>query len=416
MGLVQISSAQKATSTAPGGAVRHLFSITLVDKFFLIGAVAGLFGSIGLGAYLWLLRSGLVPLDLYYHPMRHTHAVLQFYLFFTPFILGFLLQSAPKLLETREPLPTFTRLAFPGTVVAAFALLVAPSSIVGPAIVALCAWGLALALVPAIQRADWAARLRFGFFTVLGLAALGSGPFFNLTSPHAAILLFWFGIVPIIFATGQQFLSGLLSGTRPTAPASLRTLTTFLISGFLLSSDIAGKEVLASILVTLTFLSFLHSTKAWNALKHLPSPIAFAFATAHLWALAGGVLLAFGPEYADSVVHIWGIGYAVTLILAISLRIIAWVTDVTLISDWLVTLLLLLWQVVAILRGFQAVIRYPNGLVWIGTGCAAAVMCVWALTIAISVLSMLVSRLRSARQRRRNLNQYSTNTTGASYD
>ena len=129
MALIQISKNNK--ERAPDSRVKHPFSIVLIDKFFLLGAIAGLFGSLILGIYVWLMRSGLVLPDVRYHSLRSFHATMQFYLFLTPFILGFLLQSGSKLLELEKPLPRMTGIILPLTITGAIFMLFYPQFAVG---------------------------------------------------------------------------------------------------------------------------------------------------------------------------------------------------------------------------------------------------------------------------------------------
>ena len=399
MSLVQVSKRDHTQPPVPS-AIAKMLSFVLIDKFFLLGAAAGLFGSIGLGSYLWLIRSGLVEVDtsvFAVRSLRELHAMMQFYLFFTPFILGFLLQSSAKLFESRIPLPRAVRLALPGTVTAAIALILWPASPLAPVIISACIWGVALAMVPHLIAAPWPIRLRFGLFAILGLLSLGIGPFTKIELPTTSLLVFWMGIVPIIFATAQQFIAGVLEGRRPTAKESLLTLLLLIVTGITLGQRDEGalQSSLSAVLALLTFLVFIYSTNATIALRRLNNSFGAAFVFAHIWACVGALLLAAGPLQADSVLHLWGIGYAVTLIIAVSMRLIAWITEVKLLSENSTIALLTAWQIVPALRGFQTVVPYSPTLVWIGVGVGALVLAIWAGTIAISVFSMLRSQYRA---------------------
>ncbi|MBN8548213.1 MAG: NnrS family protein [Deltaproteobacteria bacterium] len=401
MSLVKISKPH-----SQGRAVSCKFSSMLpvitIDKFFLIGALAGFFGSITLGAYVWLIRSGLLPVSTRYHSMRELHAVMQFYLFLTPFILGFLIQSAQKLFETQITLPRAAQLALPATILAAIAILLAPGSILVSAILAASIWGVAACLALLFLHATWPVRLRFGGFAIFGLFSLGAGAFFDLGIPGHALKLFWLGVVPIILATAQQFIKGLLGGRQPAPLASIVTIGLFLGTALalLLPEESQSASPVATILALLTFIVFLFSTCRPATFQHLRSPIGVAFACAHIWALLGAVILSQGSAYADSVLHIWGIGYAVTLILGVSMRIIPWIIETQPISSSIQIVLLLTWQVVPIVRGLQPFYPFPRIAVWIASICALAALAVWAAAIVSSVVAVVSRQFKAKREAR----------------
>lgn len=401
MTVVKISK-RAAIADATPSPIRRILTFTLVDKFFLIGAVAGLCSSLWLGAYVWLMRSGVVTIRPTYESMRGLHAFLQFYLFFTPFILGFLVQSAPKLFESQEPLPALVRFALPVVVFGALAKIFFPSELVPSLAIAGGLWSVAVSFVFPFSRAPWSARLRFGVFALVSLLSLGAGAFLDLGVPVHGVVLFWFGIVAIIFATGQQFIAGALQGVHPPPRWSLVTLALFGGTGVsLLSGWIEGATpVFSAVLAVLSFASFLYSTRARVILSRGKEPLGFAFLSAHLWAFAGACMLARGPIAADAIIHLWGVGYAATLIIAISLRLIAWITEVALLSDRMVMAILVAWQFVPFVRGFELILALPTNLIVVATAVSAIVLFVWVGTIGYSVVGMVrrqMKVLRSAR-------------------
>lgn len=383
MALVSITTKKKVgPSSCP---FRNGFSVALLDKFFLVGSIAGLFGSVGLGAFVWLQRSGLLGIAPNYQSMRSLHATMQFYLFLTPFILGFFIQSAPKLFGSQKPLHPAVQLSLPGTIGAAIVLAISPGSYLASTILALCCGGLAASILPAFAAASREIQLRLGILCLIGLGSLGIGAFSDLGNPVTSLLLFWFGIVAIILATAQQFIAGVLGGSYPSTKSSTLTLILFLVTGTVLLISRGGNS-LSSALALATFINFLHSTGAHRMFGRIGrDPLALAFTTAHFWALAGSALLAFGTIQTDSVLHIWGIGYAMTLTMAISLRLISWMSHTAALSDRWIMILLALWQTVPFVRGLQGLYPFPSYAVLLSFTCACFVLICWTGAICKSV-------------------------------
>lgn len=411
--LVKISKPAADSPPAACHLSRMLPAVT-IDKFFLVGALAGFFGSIMLGAYVWLMRSGLLPANPHYHSLRSLHAFMQFYLFMTPFILGFLIQSAQKLCESQRPLAPAARLALPATVLAAAALLIAPETPLAPYLLAMSIWGVAACMIPLLLAAPLPILLRFGAFAVFGLTCLGAGVFFDLGQAPHALTLFWLGIVPIIFATAQQFIAGVLGGARPSSGASSIMIVLYSAAALAIVSNDGSQasSSCAAFLATTTLIAFLTATRAWKIFLHLREPIGFAFTFAHMWALGGALLLWLGPAQADSVLHVWGIGYALTLIIGVSLRLIGWITDTQPMNERTQVLLLATWQIVPLVRGLQAVLPFPRFAIWLSSACAVAVLAAWAASIATSVYGVVSEQARIKREARLRFRQ-TTNISSA---
>ena len=408
MSLVQISKSSTATQTRSCHLSRMLPAVT-IDKFFLLGALAGFFGSIILGAYVWLMRSGLLPANPQYHSLRSLHAFMQFYLFLTPFILGFLIQSAQKLFESRRPLPQAVRMALPATVLAAVALAIGPQTPLAAYLLAGSIWGVAACMIRLLILSSLPVLLRFGVLAVFGLTCRGEGVFFDLGIATQAVTLFWLGIVPIILATAQQFVVGVFGGTRPSPRASLLVLALYSTAAWVIASNDGSpaSSSYAAIFAVATLLTFLFATRAWSIYRRINEPIGVAFAFAHLWAISGAILLWQGPALSDSVLHVWGIGYALTLIIGISLRLIGWITDTQPMSNRTQIVLLAAWQVVPLVRGLQALLPFPHFAVWLSSACAVGVLGSWAAALITSVYSVVSEQLRIMRETRSKFRQIS---------
>ncbi|MCO6432051.1 MAG: NnrS family protein [Deltaproteobacteria bacterium] len=393
MSLIQISKKDAGGGVSP---LRQVLSITVIDKFFLIGAAAGLFGSLVLGIYVWFMRAGIFTVDGRYHSIRWLHAFTQFYLFMTPFILGFLIQSAPKLFETGKALPKAVHLILPVTICAAVISLLAPDMILGPVLISICCWGLALGFLPNFLSSAAIVKLRFGTPVIVGLLSLGAGVFLDLGVPINALLLFWQGIVSIILATGQQFLAGVLGGRRATPKACGSMLVLFAACAAAIvgiKNGWEGFDKAAAILASLTLLTFLYSTAAWSLLTRLKQPLALAFFYAHIWALIGAAML-WNTWNADAALHAWGIGFAFTLIIGVSLRLIEWLTDKSPLAGPAALILLSLWQFVASVRTFDSLYGFSHEVLWIGASAALIVLASWASSLATCAFPLIYKQAK----------------------
>ena len=78
---------------------------TLIEKFFLVGGLASFIGGAIIGAHLWLMLNGQMKIAVNYAELRTLHSLMQTYLFFGLFILGFLLQTAPRILKVPDRAP-----------------------------------------------------------------------------------------------------------------------------------------------------------------------------------------------------------------------------------------------------------------------------------------------------------------------
>lgn len=396
--LISISSKRKLKEKHPSP-FRRLFSMLLIDKFFIFGALCGCLGSVGLGVYLWLMRSGVFEISLQFIEWKEMHSKVQFYLFFVPFILGFLVQSASKLLEVETKITHWVRLSLPLVVLSAVSLFIAPEAIIFKILISMACWLTMLSIFRLMLGASWDARFRFGCFVIIGLFCLGVGPYMALGNPLNAVTLLWLGIVSIILGTAQQFIVGVIGGIRPNIKLTILYLFAFILCGFCLALIGQGHlffSYAASILSLLTLLTSIYATKGWRAVFKLNESLPLAFVLAHLWALIGSMMLMSLPESADTVLHIWALGYATTLIIGISLRLISWVTETDPVNERALITVLLVWQMFVIARGFYLYFLFSPTVVILMSLCAAGVLTFWVVAIMQRIFFMFKSRLVSS--------------------
>lgn len=326
-----------------------------IETFFAFGALAAVAG-VGLGAYLWLVLNGEAALTPAYLTLRRAHVYVQLFLFFGAFVLGFLLQAAPRLLQVpRRPVrhsPALLLLLLAGTASAVTdpaavwprSLLAAPP--------ALLAWQVA----PLVIAARPELRERFGAWIASALIASAAAAFLEIERPVDGLCYFWLATVPASLGTEQQFLAAFCGGRYPNRRQALLLFAGYLaVAGALLYGRHGGAGPsfrLAGGLAGLQLAAYAAWTGMANAFKRSgSSPLALALSLGTVWALVGAALLAAGGDaYADLALHAWAIGWMFPLILAISAQVLRSAGAGFALGDGAVWCLILLWQIVPLGR------------------------------------------------------------------
>lgn len=347
---------------------RPFLGLSIVHKFFFLGGIAGFLGTSWLGVHLWMMLNGKIPIPANYHNLRTIHAVVQLYGFLGLFIAGFLLQAAPKIFRLKPSPSKVASIALVPTFMALGLMTVAPHS---PWISVLLAitWSIVTwTIIRLIVKADQIDLIRAGIPTTIGSCSFLLGVLLDWSHPLDALLLFWCGVFPIIFASSQQFLFAFLGGKRLEGKAAYFFLASLLMSiaaiclyRFLRASDLLWN--IYALFAFLTFFIFFGATNlifvCWKRILH---PIGFAFTAMMAWGIAGALTLFRGPGYADYSLHIWATGVAVTLIMATSSRIIGLLTGGRALNDASFVFVLAIWQIVPFGRGGFFVL--PSVISW----------------------------------------------------
>lgn len=391
MALVSISKKRPDDSAINSCPFRRMFSIVVLDKFFLLGICAALLGSLALGVPLWLMRDGVIAFHPYYSWGRETHALIQFYLFLLPFILGFYIQSTPKLFETGAPMPTWVGLSLPGTFLTAVCIIALPGWLVGKLLISANCLLVLAAVLTQLGKTNLSICLRMGFLSVIGLLALATGPYWGFSSPVSSLLLMWLGIISIILATSQQFIAGVLGGKRASSLQNAITLTLFVLAALSLKMQVF---LGAALLATATFVNFWHSTGFYAALRRWREPFVLGFLGASLWAIVGTLLIAQSATQADAPLHALALGYAVTLILVVSLRLTSWLTNYPELGAAKTIGILSLWHFFVIGRVFDGALQFNAQLVMATSICGALALLTWAWTLLSQVLGTIRTQVR----------------------
>ncbi len=389
MALIQISG-KRSTETP----LRTEAAITS-DKLFSLGMVAALIGSILVGAYLWLGLNNQIPLSAHHLSLRLLHAKLQIHFFLGAFILGFLLQGAPRILESRRPQLSGARYIFPMLLIALVVRLCG-LEILSDVLTAVTYFGALVCLSPVFLSSSAEKLFAIAAPSALGLLVLSIGVFFEVSSPTSGLALFWCGIMPVIFGVGQQFIYGILGASLLKGRKLLAVAIVWFIGAVaLLVEQSTVSWLIFAASAFSTFALYIAFTQMLCGLRKKESFVR-GFIFAWIWGLLGGLLALSGPHTSDSVLHLWGAGLAMTLIFVVSSRVVSHVTYEEVLPNKLFYPLIGLWQLVPLGRGFRHYLGIPNEGAWIVALISCAVLLVWIGRIMRSLVIMIM-RLRTAR-------------------
>jgi len=375
--LVKISSAKTRPSVWWRG--------PLADKFFLVGLLAGIYGITYLGVHLLLIRDGQMDPGGSYPTQRHMHAVIQIFLFFGSFIVGFILQALPKLLERPGTIsPGNLLLLLP----LCLGVMLAPFSSVGLLSAAflcltfLVVLGNVLRLMVDAPLKVWLGK---GIFLVAALVSWCLAPFMDLGNPLNSLLILWVSILGVVFSSSKHFIAVVLGGRTESALFDPLSLLFFLCAACGLATYSWGAYetgwIIFAYSALLTLVFFVVGTGLIGSFfRAKPGAIYLALAFGFSWAVVGAVTALAGPHRADSVLHIWATGWASTLVLAVAPRMTGVLSGQEVISSRLLIAVLLIWQIVPLGRGFD----YSLGTYtsWIVGSASSLAFIVWAIFLA----------------------------------
>jgi hypothetical protein len=364
----------------------------VADKFFAVGALFGFVGTAGYGLYLWLALNNILPLGLNYPELRYAHAVVQIYLFFGVFVLGFVSQAGGKMLGADLRFGKRPLLLLPVYVVGAFGIL------------AHLSWGTYLVSAIFSLYAIYVAWSCFGTSTrpqqailaVAGLSVLAISPFLSLHSPISALLILWGGFGTMIFAAGGQFIQAFLGGRNLGGRGGYLFVLLHLGSiAVLLLSPTSGLYYgcILSLAALVVYLMVTDARK-WFA-SFYPNPLGLAFVCGYSWAIAAWVLqILTGYASADLTVHILATGWAAPLIFAVSAQVIGFLTGRdSLMPRRLWWWLLCSWQLVPFGRGTFQLFGLPSWFSIIVAIVSLSVLIAWTGSLCRAEWKML--RLQS---------------------
>ncbi len=343
----------------PASFGEKIYQAPIADKFFLSAVACGLFGMLYLGMHLWLMLTGHMRVWQSVHAARLLHASVQLYLFFGAIILGFIFQAAPKLLQVPRQISRAGTLLLVPLVGGVGSTHIFPGSGIGPILVFFAFAMAFLLLYPLLRTSRRESLLGMGVFFVISLGSFAASVFLNPEDKLQALLIFWTAVASAIFGASQQFMAGFLGGRRLTAAEGVACAVCVLAGAMGLGAHIrSGNGTgwgLFSACSVLSVVYFLVATRPSRPMQQVRlEPLHIAFLCAWGWAFLGGLLLLYGPEMADSVLHMWATGWGVTLIMAIMPRIIGFLGGRDVFRRRSLITVLLLWQSVPFARSLVA--------------------------------------------------------------
>lgn len=372
----------------------------VVDKFFLTAYLAGLIGIAYLGIHLWMILNGLIPARASYLFMRQAHAEIQIFLFLGLFILGFMFQASPKLFGVPRTTSRWC-LTVPALLLLGVALRLWP--IIDGADYVLLTAAMAAAAVflsPVVGGPGMCLSDPLRGLAAISLVGAVVSPWIDIGEPVGALLVFWWAWGGFLFIGCQQFISGMLEGRKLAGRPGQFVAGLYLVSCIALAVaawgpvrwGIAGTVFGALSLVVL--LSFLWAAGAVGGLKkNWRSILGITFLLSFAWALAGSLMLLRGAVYVDLALHAWALGWATTLLVPISLRILSFLGEEPQPDARLVVSLVLLWQLVPLGRTLGHMLT-PQ-MAWV-VGIAASIVYIFWGAALLPRISKILRRQFSA--------------------
>ena len=358
------------------------------DNFFSLGILAAIVGTCLLGTYLWLARTGQVRLPGNYLALRSAHAYLQLYGFIGSFIIAFLLQAGRMVFGVQVAPRSGTKFVF-----FVFALGIVLTTFVnsnfGPALLSLCFLSTIWLLGPLLRSAPAQVQRSVGAPCVAGLVGFAISALGPVDTATYSIVAFWSSVVPVAMSVAQQIMRNLFNTKMLSGISLLAVYGCWIISvglgwSCIMRTSDSGEWILfAAAVVTTTFL-FVALTGAYRTIL-ARDEYAIGFVLAWSWLMLGALGLLYGPGYADYALHLWGAGFAMTLILNVSTRVVGSITNSTVFPGKVFQALILLWQLVPLGRGFGGISPTLHASSWITTFVALVVVVGWASGLAYAV-------------------------------
>ncbi len=392
---------QLGSKTSPRPPQRRIFDL-LVDKFFVLGALSVFIGGVVLGAHLWLMLNGQMPIAPNYAALRSLHALVQTYLFFGLFILGFLLQTAPKILKVHVQAHPLCLAYIPVLCVGIYLQLRFPAELLGPGLIAFPFLATLVFFVSLSRHGAPAFRENYAWWVILGLAGLSLSPFYSVERPEHAQLFVWSGVVPVTFAAGQQFLKAFLGGTRLEAGKNRFLFCLYLVALitllFAIERESENAWRAAGALLFAVMVLFICWTGGTQALRKLwRDPLAFGFISGYFWALLATFSLALvGAKMLDGSFHLLAVGWLTPLIIAVSSQVLRAIGGQFLLPPRAIIILLVLWQLVPLGRGMKSILPIPSFFSQIIIVVMTIVLGPWLLAVSLSALRIARRELKQA--------------------
>lgn len=368
----------------------------IADKFFALGAIFAVVGTLMFGLYLWLVLNSILPLEGSYTALRRAHAIIQVYLFFGLFILGFISQAGSKMLGAKLDFAAKPLIFLPLYIIGSLGMMFSMhwAALLVSAIFAGYASRIAYVCIRGCERPIQAA------LSTLGLSVLAAAPFLSVENQYSALLVAWGGFGSLIFAASAQFIAAFLNGKPLQGRLGLLFVFLHAANVLLLMLGPALDSKYTALLALLELAVYLYATTFTRWFSSAgTNALSLAFVFGYIWSIvAWGIVLLGNYTAPDLTMHILVIGWAAPLIFAVSTQVVAFMTGRdTLLPKRLWWSLLLLWQVVPLGRGAFHTLGLPTWFSLLVAGASITVLLSWAAAICSAEWSML--RLQATLQK-----------------
>jgi len=195
-----------------------------------------------------------------------------------------------------------------------------------------------------------------------------------------------------------QFIAGVLGGSKLELRECRIVSVLFALTGLtILNLTVMDSSLLWGVFSALsvaTFAAYLYFTKIFRVVLQgeVFKPFAIGFLISWVWAFVGALLAAEGAGAADAALHAWGIGFATTMIIAVSSRVIGYVTMVEVIPEKLFLGVLAIWQLVPIGRSLRHIFSLPPFFSWLVVASTVLVLGAWLAGIARAIKTMIMRK------------------------
>jgi len=331
--------------------------IPVFHRFWGAAMLAGLFIGFPLGSWTWAMLNGLVDILPGYADLKAVHLSVQVFVFFGLFVAGFALQSGAHVLGGSPPKSEQVIWIYP-LILLGVILKVIPSANVQIAGNALITAGNLWLLFVMVRTALGGAQERLipiGSLFFVGFLTLAVAPWLDLSQPPQGFFVLWSGVFLIVLAAGQQLIANVLGAKRFNSLGgvlfALTAIASVVVLGLTVFTEMELLQV-TGILMALAIIIYLAFLGVIPALiKTGFTSLVLAFVFNFFWALAIAFALIFADPTWDAILHILALGSVTTMIIAVGARVLGFFSGKVALSEGALTLLIVAWQLVPLLRG-----------------------------------------------------------------
>lgn len=331
--------------------------IPVFHRFWGAAILAGLFVGFPLGSWVWSVLNGIIDNSTFYNELRDVHLTVQVFVFFGLFVAGFALQSGAHVLGGSPPKSEQVIWIYP-LILLGVLLRIVPlgyMQLAGNLIITAGNLWLLFVMVRIALGGDRSRLVSIGSLFVAGFGVLAAAPWLDIDVASRGFFVLWAGVFLIVLAAGQQLIANVLGARRFNRAggaffafftiASVVTLGLTVFGG----PDLSRLTGVLMALAVIFYLGFLGVVPALIETGFTSLAIAFVFN--FCWALIVAFALVFADLTWDALLHILALGSVTTMIIAVGARVLGFFSGKAPISDGILAMLIVGWQLVPLFRG-----------------------------------------------------------------